>query len=76
MEGETGNVWLVREGDGWKLSATHMTKDWPQEKYTEVLTGVQQGNVTLSDLTNQINDGKFATFADLAKTVRGMMPGR
>ena len=76
MEGETGNVWLVRDDGGWKLSATHMTKDWPQEKYTEVLTGVQQGNATLGDLTNQINDGKFATFADLAKTVRGMMRGR
>ena len=76
MEGETGNVWLVREDGGWKLSATNMTKDWPQEKYTEVLTGVQQGNVTLSDLTNQINEGKFATFADLARTVRGMMRGR
>jgi len=76
MEGETGNVWLVRDDGGWKLSATNMTKDWPQEKYTEVLTGVQQGNVTLSDLTNQINEGKFATFADLARTVRGMMRGR
>ena len=76
MEGETGNVWLVRDDGGWKLSATHMTKDWPQEKYTEVLTGVQQGNATLTNLTNDINDGKFATFADLAKTVRGMMRGR
>ena len=76
MEGETGNVWLVRGDDGWKLNATNMTKDWPQEKYTEVLTGVQQGNATLVDLTNQINEGKFATFADLAKTVRGMMRGQ
>jgi hypothetical protein len=76
MEGETGNVWLVLEDGGWKLAATNMTKDWSQEKYTEVLTGVQQGNVALSDLTNQINEGKFATFADLARTVRGMTRGR
>ena len=73
MEGETGNVWLVRDDGGWRLSATNMTKDWPQEKYNDVLTGVQQGSATLGDLTNQINDGKFATFADLARTVRGMM---
>jgi hypothetical protein len=75
-EGEFGEVRLVRDEAGWKLSATNMTKDWPQEKYTEVLTGVQQGSATLGDLTNQVNDGKFETFADLAKTVRGMTRGR
>ncbi len=75
MEGETGNVWLVRDDGGWKLSATNMTKDWPQEKYNEVLAGVQQGNATLGRLTNEVNEGKFATFADLAKTVRGLMGG-
>jgi hypothetical protein len=74
-EGEFSDVHMVREDGGWKLSATNMTKDWPQEKYTKVLTGVQQGSATLGDLTNQINDGKFATFADLAKTVRGIMRG-
>jgi RNA polymerase sigma factor (sigma-70 family) len=75
-EGEFSDIRMVRDDAGWKLSATGMTKDWPQEKYTEVLTGVQQGSAALGDLTNGINDGKFATFADLAKTVRGMMRGR
>jgi hypothetical protein len=75
-EGEFSDVRLVRDDAGWKLSATGMTKDWPQEKYNEVLTGVQQGSATLGDLTNKINEGKFATFADLAKTVRGMTRGR
>ena len=75
-EGEFSDVRLVRDDAGWKLSATGMTKDWPQEKYSQVLTGVQQGSATLGDLTNQINDGKFATFADLAKTVRGIMRGQ
>ena len=76
MEGEIGEVWLVRDDGGWKLWATRTTKDWPQEKYTEVLTGVQQGSATLGRLANEINDGKFATFADLAKTVRGIMSAR
>jgi RNA polymerase sigma factor (sigma-70 family) len=75
-EGDFRDVRMVRDDSGWKLSATGMTKDWPQEKHTEVLTGVQQGSATLVDLTNQINDGKFATFADLARTVRGMTRGQ
>jgi RNA polymerase sigma factor (sigma-70 family) len=75
-DGEFTDVRLVRDDAGWKLSATGMTKDWPQEKYTEVLTGAQQGTATLSDLTNGIKEGRFATFADLAKMVRGMNRGR
>lgn len=75
MGGEVGNVWLVRDDGGWKLWATNMTKDWSQEKHAEVLTGVQKGTATLGDLTNGINEGKYATFADLAKTVRGAMRG-
>jgi len=65
----------VRDNGGWKLSATNMTKDWSQEKYNDVLTGVQKGTATLGDLTNKVNAGEFATFADLAKTVRGMTRG-
>ena len=75
-EGEFREVLMVRDDDGWKLSATNMTKEWPEEKYTNVLSGLQQGNTTLRDLTNQINDGKFATFPDLARTVRGMRRGQ
>ena len=74
-EGEFSDVRLVRDDGGWKLSATGMTKDWPQEKYNDVLTGVQKGTATLGDLTNKVNAGEFATFADLAKTVRGVTRG-
>ena len=74
-EGEFSDVRLVRDDGGWKLSATNMTKDWSQEKYNDVLTGVQKGTATLGDLTNKVNAGEFATFADLAKTVRGMTRG-
>ena len=66
---------MVRENN-WKLSAANMLKEWPQEKYGQVLTEVQQGSSTLRDLTNGINEGRFPEFPDLARTVRGMTRGR
>ena len=76
MGGEVGDVRLLRDDSGWRLSAAGTMKDWAQAKYTEVLTGVQQGNVALGDLMAGINEGRFATFADLAKTVHGMRRGQ
>ena len=75
MGGQIGDVRLMRDDGGWRLSATNTTKDWPQAKSIEVQTSVQQGSAVLGRLTSEINAGKFAEFADLFKVVRGMRRG-
>lgn len=75
MGGESGDVRVVRDDGGWRLASGSITKDWSREKYTEVFTSVKKGSATLDDLTNGINEGRFAAFPDLARTVRGIMRG-
>lgn len=75
MGGESGDVRVVRDDSGWRLASGSITKDWSREKYTEVFTSVKKGSATLDDLTNGINEGRFAAFPDLARTVRGIMRG-
>ena len=60
------------DAEGWRISATGMTKRWTPEQHAEVLNHLQNGATGLGELTTEINDGKYQTFNDLVQTLREM----